>query len=138
MWLPLFLSESSRIIVGRCAGEMRLLIVDDNTSVRRLIRSIVASVAEEIQECESGITALAAYLEYHPDFVLMDIEMKELDGIAATVQIKAAHPAAKIIMVTNYDDAELREAARDAGACGYVLKHSLLEVNAVLRSLSQH
>jgi CheY-like chemotaxis protein len=138
MWLPLFLTGSDRIRVGLCAGAMRLLIVDDNTSVRRLIRGIVASVAEEIQECESGVTALAAYLEYHPDFVLMDIEMKELDGIAATIQIKAAHPAAKIIMVTNYDDAELREAARDAGACGYVLKHSLLEVNAVLRSLSTH
>jgi CheY-like chemotaxis protein len=117
---------------------MRLLIVDDNTSVRRLIRSIVASVAEEIRECEDGMTALAAYLEYHPDVVLMDIEMKELDGIAATMQIKAANSAAKIIMVTNYDDAELREAARDAGACAYVLKQSLLEVNAVLRSLSQH
>jgi CheY-like chemotaxis protein len=117
---------------------MKLLIVDDNISIRRLIRSVVAGVAEEIQECESGRRALAAYLEYHPDVVLMDIEMKELDGIAATIQIKAAHPAAKIIMVTNYDDAELREAARDAGACGYVLKHSLLEVNAVLRSLSQH
>jgi CheY-like chemotaxis protein len=121
----------------RHAGVMRLLIVDDNTSVRRLIRSIVAGVAEEIHECESGMTALAAYLEYHPDVVLMDIEMKELDGIAATMQIKAAHPAAKIIMVTNYDDAELREAARDAGACAYVLKHSLLEVNTVLRSLSR-
>ena len=117
---------------------MTLLIVDDNISVRRLIRSIVASVAEEIHECESGMTALAAYLEYHPDFVLMDIEMKDLDGIAATMQIKAAHPSAKIIMVTNYDDAELREAARHAGACAYVLKHSLLEVNTVLRSLSQH
>jgi hypothetical protein len=41
-------------------------------------------------------------------------------------------------MVTNYDDPELREAARDAGACAYVLKQNLLEVNAVLRSLSQH
>jgi DNA-binding NarL/FixJ family response regulator len=37
-------------------------------------------------------------------------------------------------MVTNYDDAELREAARDAGACGYVLKHSLLEIKDVLQA----
>jgi CheY-like chemotaxis protein len=116
---------------------MRLLIVEDNASVRRLIRSVVASVAEEIHECGDGMTALSAYLEYHPDVVLMDIEMKELDGIAATMRIKAAYPTAKIIMVTNYDDSELREAARNAGACGYVLKHSLLEVTAVLRSLSQ-
>jgi two-component system chemotaxis response regulator CheY len=116
---------------------MTVLIVEDNASVRRLMRSIVARVAHEIYECEDGADAVAAYLEYRPDFVLMDIEMKDLDGIAATKQIKAAHPAAKIIMVTNYDDTELRDAARTAGACGYVLKHSLLEVNGVLRALTQ-
>src|SRR5438270_7894846 len=103
---------------------MTVLIVEDNASVRRLIGRIVASVASEIHECEDGAAALAAYLEYRPDFVLMDIEMKELDGITATLRITTACPAANIIMVTNYDDAELREAARDAGACGYVLKHS--------------
>ena len=117
---------------------MTVLIVEDNASVRRLIRSIAASVADEIHECGDGATALAAYLEYRPDVVLMDIEMKELDGIAATSQIKAACPAANIIIVTNYDDAELREAARDAGACGYVLKHSLLEINAFLQTLARH
>jgi CheY-like chemotaxis protein len=116
---------------------MRVLIVEDNASVRRLIRRIVASVASEIRECEDGAAALAAYLEYRPDFVLMDIEMKELDGITATLRIKAACAAANIIMVTNYDDAELREAARDAGACGYVLKHSLLEIKAMLQALAK-
>jgi CheY-like chemotaxis protein len=117
---------------------MTVLIVEDNASVRRLIRNIVASVAEEIHECEDGAAALAAYLEYRPDVVLMDIAMKELDGIAATVRIKAAYPAAKIIIVTNYDDAELRDAAQNAGACGYVLKHSLLEISEVLQSLAKY
>jgi CheY-like chemotaxis protein len=97
----------------------------------------VASVASEIYECEDGAAALAAYLEHRPDFVLMDIEMKELDGIMATVRIKAAYPAASIIMVTNYDDAELREIARKAGACGYVLKHSLMEIKDVLQALAK-
>jgi len=115
---------------------MTVLIVEDNASVRQLIRSIVANLAEKIHECEDGAMALAAYLEYRPDVVLMDIEMKELDGIAATTQIKAAHPAANVVIVTNYDDAELREAARNAGACGYVLKHSLLEINDFLQTLT--
>jgi len=114
---------------------MTVLIVEDNASVRRLIRTIVASVAEEIHECGDGTSALAAYLEFRPDVVLMDIEMKTLDGIAATSQIKTAHPAANIVMVTNYDDIELREAARNAGACGYVLKNNLLEIEHVLQTL---
>ncbi len=116
---------------------IRILIVEDNASVRRLIRRIVENVADEICECEDGAEALAVYLEYRPDFVLMDIEMKELDGITAALQIKAACPAANIIIVTNYDDAELREAARDAGACAYVLKHSLLEIKDVLQALTK-
>jgi CheY-like chemotaxis protein len=117
---------------------MTVLIVEDNASVRRLIRRIVASVAEEIHECEDGSAALAAYLQHRRDFVLMDIEMENVDGITATVRIKSAYPAANIIMVTNYDDAELREAARNAGACGYVLKHSLLEIKVVLQTLAKH
>src|SRR5947209_1964835 len=101
---------------------MKLLIIDDNASVRRVIRGIVASFADEIHECADGMDALAAYIAHTPDLVLMDIAMKKLDGIAATKQIRLAHPAAKIIIVTDYDDLALREVARSAGACGYVPK----------------
>jgi DNA-binding NarL/FixJ family response regulator len=64
----------------------------------------------------------------------MDIAMKDLDGISATRQIKAAYPDAKIIIVTGYDEAELRQAAREAGACGYVLKENLIELRQRLQS----
>ncbi len=63
---------------------MKLLIVDDNASVRRVIRGIVASLADDIHECADGEDALAAYIAHSPDFVLMDIAMEKLDGIAAT------------------------------------------------------
>jgi len=56
----------------------------------------------------------------------MDVRMNEVDGITATKQIKAADPEARIVIVTNYDDDALRKAAINAGACGYVLKDSLL------------
>jgi DNA-binding NarL/FixJ family response regulator len=60
--------------------------------------------------------------------------MKELDGISATRQIKAAFPDAQIIMITDYDDPKLREAARRAGACEYILKENLLDVRRILSS----
>jgi len=113
---------------------MKLLIVDDNTSVRRLIASILSSRAHEIHECADGVDALTTYTALCPDFVLMDIAMKELDGIAATRQIVAAHPGARVIIVTDYDEAPLREAALLAGACGYVLKEDLLEVDRLLEA----
>ena len=74
---------------------------------------------------------------HRPDFVLMDFAMAEVDGIKATRAITEADPAARIIIVTNYDGADLREAARLAGACGYVLKEDLFEVRRLLEALSR-
>src|SRR5215469_2275706 len=105
-------------------------------SVRRLIKSVVVGLAGEIHECTGGAEALAAYTWHRPDFVLMDIQMKLMDGITATRQIKAADPAARIIIVSDYDQAELREAARQAGACAYVVKQNLLELVRFLQEQS--
>jgi len=112
---------------------MKLLIVEDNASTRRLIKMIVAGVATKIYECADGAEALDAYRAHRPDFVLMDLAMERMDGIAATRQIRAADPAARIIIVTQYDQADLREEAEGAGASGYVHKENLLEVVRLLQ-----
>jgi len=111
---------------------MSLLIVEDNAKMRRMLKSLVADLASPIHECVDGADALAAYAAQRPDWVLMDIAMKDLDGISATRKIKAAYPDAKIIIVTGYDEAELRQAAREAGACGYVLKENLLALRELI------
>jgi CheY-like chemotaxis protein len=116
---------------------LNLLIVDDSSSVRRLIRSIVGQLADEIVDCEDGAQAMSAYMQHRPDFVLMDIEMKHVDGLTATREIKAADPQAMVFIVTNYDAADLREAAQQAGACGYVLKENLLELVGILQQASR-
>ena len=113
---------------------MRLLIVDDYPGIHHVITSIVSDLADEIFDCTDGLNALDAYLTHRPDFVLMDFAMAGVDGITATRLIKQADPAARIIIVTNYDGADLREAARIAGACGYVLKENLFEVRHLLQA----
>jgi len=105
-----------------------LLIAEDNEKMRRMLKSLVANLVSTLWECSDGEDAIAAYMTHRPDFVFMDAEMKHLDGITATRRIKAADPAARIIIVTSYDQADLREAAQAAGACGYVLKENLLEL----------
>ncbi len=60
---------------------MKLLIVEDNSGVRRLIRRVVASVADEIRECADGAEALALCAAERPDFVLMDIQMKTIGSV---------------------------------------------------------
>lgn len=112
---------------------MNLLIVEDNVQMRRMLKSVVADLASAVHECGDGAEALAAYAAHRPDFVLMDIEMKEMDGITATREIRGSYPEANVIIVTNYDNADLREAAQAAGACGYVLKDDLLDVRLLLQ-----
>jgi len=111
---------------------MRILIVEDNRQMREMIKSIIADIADHVDECGEGEQALALYERGRPDWVLMDLKIKEADGIQVTRQIKSAFPDAKIVVVTNYDDADLKQAARLAGACEYVNKRDLLSVRRIL------
>ncbi len=117
---------------------MKLLIVEDSLSVRQILRSVVAPFANEIDECGDGGEAVSLYASGQPDFVLMDIDLGEMDGITTTRKIRANDPNAKIIIVTNYDENDLREEARKAGACGYVLKENLFDVLELLRTNQNH
>lgn len=116
---------------------LNLLIVEDNQLMRELIRSMISDLAGEVTECGDGAEALSAYTSCRPDWVLMDIRMKEMDGISATRQIKASFPDAQIMIVTDYDNQNMREAARNAGACEYVTKENLLDVRRILSSSKQ-
>lgn len=116
---------------------MKLLIVDDNPAVRRLIRNLALPLAREIWECADGQEATAAYSSYKPDLVFMDIRMDPIDGIQATRLIKAVDPAARIIIVTDYEDKALRQAALQAGAIAYALKDNLLDLVRLLEEMVQ-
>ncbi len=111
---------------------MTILIVEDSESMRQLIKKLVGDLTEAFTECSDGAQALGAYRQYQPDWVLMDIKMKEMDGLAATREIKTAFPKARIVIVTSYDDAWLRKAAQSAGACAYVHKENLLGLRQIL------
>ena len=111
---------------------MRVLIVDDSAAMRRLLASLVSEVAGEITECADGAEAIRSYFALRPDWVVMDVRMHGLDGIAATREILRRDPAAKIVMVSQYDEVEIRSAASDAGAIAYVLKEDLLGIRKLL------
>jgi CheY-like chemotaxis protein len=115
---------------------MKILIVDDNAGMRRMLRRAVDEAASDIWECSDGAQALAAYTDWQPDVVLMDIRMPDVDGLAATRQIRQVYPSAKFVMVTDYDDCDLRIAAAEAGACAYTLKQNLTNLAGLVRSVT--
>jgi two-component system, NarL family, response regulator len=114
------------------SGNLKLLIAEDRSSLRKLLRSIVDGLVGEIRECPKAEDLAEMYLAWRPDFVLLDADMTAFDSIAAILWIQAVQRSARVILVSSYDSPELRERAQLAGAFGYVSKENLLEVSHLL------
>jgi DNA-binding NarL/FixJ family response regulator len=101
-----------------------VMCVDDHPLVRKGIASILATEAslKLVGEAGNGREAVEKFREVHPDVVLMDLRMPDMDGIEATKQIRQIQPDAKIIALTSYDGDQDIYKAIEAGVRGYILK----------------
>ncbi len=115
---------------------MTMLIVDDSKKIRDMLKHLFRFDADSFYECEDGDGAFETYQSHRPDWVLMDIKMKHLDGMAATKSIKSNFPEAKIIIVTQFDDPFLRQEAKDAGAVDYVLKENIFSLPEKVKAMT--
>lgn len=113
--------------------DMLIQIVDDSPNMRETIKSVLGDLSAEFIEASDGDEAVKLYADRKPDLVIMDIRMERMDGIAATRVIRAHSPDARVVVVTHYDDSDLRDAARKAGAIGYVLKDDLSALHSHIR-----
>ncbi len=111
----------------------KILIVDDHAETRQMTRFFLRDFQFEFEECADGADALACYEAFQPDWVLMDWEMKRMNGLTATRRVIEKYPQANILIVTQYNDEELRDAAAKAGAGGFVLKDDLLALRSFLK-----
>jgi DNA-binding NarL/FixJ family response regulator len=104
---------------------VKVLVVDDQYLVREGIASLL-SVQEGIEvvgTAANGLEALERTRALHPDVVLMDVRMPELDGVQATRQLRQEHPQTQVVMLTTFDDETYVREALAAGAVGYILKN---------------
>ncbi|RLL46552.1 DNA-binding response regulator [Oceanobacillus piezotolerans] len=108
---------------------IRVLFADDHEMVRIGVSAYLSAQPdiEVVAEADDGAPAVKLALELRPDIILMDLVMKEMDGIEATKQIMEAWPDAKIIIVTSFLDDEKVYPALEAGATSYMLKTSKAE-----------
>lgn len=103
---------------------IRLVIADDHTLFREGVRAILGaqSEIEIVGEAANGAEAVALAAAELPDVILMDVQMPEMNGLAATEKILDASPHIGIIVLTMLEDDDSVFAAMRAGARGYVLK----------------
>ena len=109
---------------GRPEKRIRVLIADDHPVVRGGLRGMFATQPdlELVGEAETGTEAVSLTRRLKPDVILMDLRMPEMDGVAATEQIKHSDPETRVVVLTTYDsDSDILRAV-EAGATGYLLK----------------
>ncbi len=107
-------------------GKTKILIADDHTIVREGIRELLQKRGdfEVVGEAEDGVQALKLAVDLHPDVVLLDISMPNIDGLATTRQLKKRFPEMKVLILTIHDTEEYIYRILRHGADGYVVKEA--------------
>lgn len=104
---------------------MRLMIVDDHASTRKMIRAILDMAGITFCECASGDEAVARAREFKPDWVTMDVHMPGRNGFQSTEALRAEYPPAQVIIVTGLDEPHFQQLATSVGAAGLIYKENL-------------
>ncbi|MFZ4621896.1 MAG: response regulator [Bacteroidota bacterium] len=114
---------------------MKVMVVDDSSSVRSLLRMILAPLQCELAECEDGSEAVKRYPQIRPDLVLMDIEMPVMDGFTATELLISGDPSASVIMMSQYSDPNITERSLQSGAKRFISKDMLYHLPEIFRTM---
>ncbi len=103
---------------------IRILIAEDQTLMRQGLKTILELEAgfEVAGEAEDGKSAVKLALQLHPDIILMDVQMPQMNGVEATAAICRAWPQARVIILTTFDRDDYVFDGVRAGAVGYLLK----------------
>jgi DNA-binding NarL/FixJ family response regulator len=108
------------------APAVRVVLVDDQELVRSGLRRILRrrDGFEIVAECADGAELPAALSAHDADVVVMDLRMRDVDGITATRRLAADPAAPPVLVLTTFDDDEMLSGALRAGAAGFLLKDS--------------
>lgn len=112
---------------------MKILVVDDVQEMRRIIIEMINEADNKFFEAEDGEEAVHIYSSLMPDWVLMDINMKHMNGFEAAIRIKKNYPNAHIAIVSEFDDDYYRKYAQKIGIDAFISKQDLFELKNVIK-----
>ena len=117
---------------------MKLLIVEENPGLRRLLLTLLSEQGHEIRACSEGTEALSLCALEQPDWVVLDLNLARADGLSLTRQLLSVCPQTRVLLVADEDDARLRVRAKQAGASQVISKERLTELPALLGGADCH
>lgn len=113
----------------------RVLLADDHRLVAEGVKSLLAADFELVGVVEDGRALVAAAQTLQPDVIVADISMPRLNGFDALTRLRQDNPRARVVFLTMHQDVVYARRALEAGALGYVLKHSApAELIAAIRA----
>jgi DNA-binding NarL/FixJ family response regulator len=118
-------------------GTFRVLVADDHRLMLAAVRRALADAEDFdiVSEVSVGSRVLPAVRETNPDVVLLDMRMPELDGLTCLARLRKHDPTIAVVILSSHNDEASIEAAREAGALGYIIKTiEPVDLPAVLRS----
>ena len=107
---------------------MKFIIADDDERFRKYLREFITKEGDECIELDDGIKVSSVYKEFCPDWVLLDILMKNVSGFKAAEQLKKNFPEARIVIISSYSDERFRKKAKKVGAVTFVSKENLFDL----------
>ncbi|MBI4926130.1 MAG: response regulator [Anaerolineae bacterium] len=113
----------------------KILIVDDAEFLRVRITKMLSGDGYEVFEAENGLKAVDTYKEVHPDVVLMDVTMPEMDGLSALKEIRKMDPQARVVMLTALGQESVVLEAVKSGARDFIVKP--FERDRVMNAISK-
>ncbi len=113
---------------------MKLMIVDDNSGTRDMMRQFLDLPGIAFCECASGQEAVERAPEFRPHWVTMDVNMPGLNGFKATKALRAQLPSARVMIVSAINDPHYPQLSREAGAVGFICKENILALRLIIMS----
>lgn len=111
---------------------MRVMIVDDHNGFRAWLGEILSARGHECLACPDGTRALAAWAEWQPSWILLDLRMPGLDGLETLQALRRGGCPASVAVLTAHDDPESRHRALASGAQGFFNKDAIPGLFALL------
>lgn len=121
--------------------KLRIVIADDHEIVRRGLREVLQQESDwvVVAEASNGREAVRKVEEHHPDVVIIDLSMPEMNGLTATKQILHAHPKTEVVLLTMHDTEQAISEVLQTGARGYVLKSDAgRDLVTAVRAVANH